>query len=90
VGAQRLPLSTIGFLLYLAPSLNFVLAVFLFREPFDLAQLVGFALIWSALALYTADMLRTGRRAAPAAHGAAAVPLPAEAPSARAPAKHPG
>jgi len=90
VGAQRLPLSTIGFLQYLAPSLNFVLAVFLFREPFDLAQLVGFALIWSALALYTADMLRTGRRAAPAAHGAAAVPLPAEAPSARAPAKHPG
>ncbi len=62
VGAQRLPLSTIAFLQYLAPSLNFLLAVFAFGEPFGVAQLVGFAFIWSALALYSADMLRAARR----------------------------
>jgi chloramphenicol-sensitive protein RarD len=63
VGAQRLPLATVGFLQYVAPSLNFLLAVFVFREPFDLAQLVGFALIWAALAIYSADMLHASRRA---------------------------
>lgn len=61
IGAQRLPLSTIGFLQYLAPSINFVLAVFLFREPFDAGQLAGFALIWAALAVYSVDMLRASR-----------------------------
>lgn len=67
VGAKRLPLSTVGFLQYIAPSLNFLLAVFAFREPFDGAQLVGFALIWSGLALYSADMLRASRQPAPLA-----------------------
>ncbi|AKU13767.1 DMT superfamily transporter [Azoarcus sp. CIB] len=61
IGAQRLPLSTIGFLQYLAPSINFVLAVFVFREPFDAGQLAGFALIWAALAVYSVDMLRASR-----------------------------
>lgn len=61
VGAKRLPLSTVGFLQYLAPSLNFLLAVFVFREPFDTGQFVGFALIWAALAVYSVDMLRASR-----------------------------
>lgn len=63
IGAQRLPLSTIGFLQYLAPSLNFLLAVFVFREPFDAGQFTGFALIWGALAVYSVDMLRANRAA---------------------------
>ncbi len=58
VAARHLPLSTLGFLQYLAPSLNFLLAVFLFGEPFDAGHLVGFALIWVGLAVYTADMLK--------------------------------
>ncbi|PLX77193.1 MAG: EamA family transporter RarD [Azoarcus sp.] len=63
VGARRLPLATIGFLQYLAPSLNFLIAVLLFREPFDHGQLIGFLMIWAALAIYTVDMLRhTGDR----------------------------
>lgn len=62
VGAQRLPLSTVGFLQYIAPTLNFMLAVFVFREPFDGPQLLGFGLIWAALAVYSTDMLRTARR----------------------------
>jgi len=64
VGAKRLPLSTIGFLQYLAPSLNFLLAVFVFHEPFDAAQLIGFAMIWAALAIYSVDMLRSNRSTA--------------------------
>ncbi|MDX9886428.1 EamA family transporter RarD [Thauera sp.] len=64
VGARRLPLATVGFLQYIAPSLNFLVAVLLFREPFDTTQLVGFGLIWLALAVYSADLLRAGRRAA--------------------------
>lgn len=61
-GAQRLPLSTIGFLQYIAPTLNFVLAVFVFREPFDNLQLIGFGLIWAALAVYSLDMASAARR----------------------------
>ncbi|MBN8443491.1 MAG: EamA family transporter RarD [Thauera sp.] len=62
-GARRLPLATVGFLQFVAPSLNFLLAVLVFREPFDSGQLIGFALIWTALAIYSVDMLRTARAA---------------------------
>jgi len=65
VGARRLPLATVGFLQYLAPSLNFLVAVLVFREPLDATQLVGFALIWFALAVYSFDLLRAARRPAP-------------------------
>ena len=61
VGARRLPLATVGFLQYLAPSLNFALAIWVFREPFDATQLIGFVLIWAALAIYSIDMVRTAR-----------------------------
>lgn len=61
VGAKRLPLATVGFLQFIAPSLNFLLAVLVFHEPFDSGQLIGFVLIWTALAIYSADMLRTTR-----------------------------
>jgi chloramphenicol-sensitive protein RarD len=56
--ARRLRLSTLGFLQYLAPSLQFVQAVTLFGEPFEPAQQVCFAAIWSALALVSFDSLR--------------------------------
>lgn len=62
VGAKRLPLATVGFLQFIAPSLNFMLAVLVFREPFDSAQLIGFVLIWVALAIYSVDMARVARR----------------------------
>lgn len=60
-GARRLPLSTIGFLQYLAPSLQFLLAVGVFREAFTLDHLAAFLLIWTALAIFT----REGRRSQP-------------------------
>jgi chloramphenicol-sensitive protein RarD len=61
-GARRLPLSTVGFLQYLSPSLQFLLAVALFREPFTLWHLGAFVFIWAGLAVFTAG---TRRPAAP-------------------------
>lgn len=61
IGAKRLPLATIGFLQFVAPSLNFLVAVLVFHEPFDRTQLIGFALIWTALAVYCADMVNASR-----------------------------
>lgn len=58
IGARHLPLATIGFLQYVGPTINLLLAVFVFGETFDQAQLVSFGLIWVALAIYSADMVR--------------------------------
>jgi chloramphenicol-sensitive protein RarD len=58
LGARRLYLSTIGLLQYIAPSCMFILAVFLFHEPFSSAQVVTFIFIWTALAIYSADSVR--------------------------------
>jgi chloramphenicol-sensitive protein RarD len=66
-GAKRLPLATVGFLQFIAPSINFLLAVLVFREPFDSGQLIGFVMIWIALAIYSVDMLRSARAGAVAA-----------------------
>jgi chloramphenicol-sensitive protein RarD len=51
--AQKLPLSTLGFLQYLAPSITFALAIALYDEPFGRAQALAFGLVWAALALFT-------------------------------------
>lgn len=53
--ARRLKLTTIGILQYIGPSGHFLLAVFVYGEPLNPAQLITFACIWSALALYTFD-----------------------------------
>lgn len=57
--AQRLRYSTLGFFQYIGPSIMFVLAVFIYNEPLQLERLVTFGIIWSALALYSYDALRT-------------------------------
>jgi len=59
--ARLLPLSTMGFLQYVAPSGHFLLAVFAFGEPFTTAHLVTFACIWTALAIFTRDQFRMVR-----------------------------
>jgi len=66
VGARALPLSTLGFLQYLSPSLQFLLAVFVFREPFTTAHAAAFAFIWAALAILTWDLRRRLRHEPPA------------------------
>jgi chloramphenicol-sensitive protein RarD len=56
-GARRLPLSVLGLLQYISPSMQFLLGVWMFHEAFSPLRLVGFLLIWSALALYAAEGL---------------------------------
>lgn len=63
-GAKRIRLSTLGLLQYLAPSVQLVLGVFVYREPFARDRVLSFAFIWAALALYTADNLLAQRRSA--------------------------
>jgi chloramphenicol-sensitive protein RarD len=46
---QRIPLSLLGVLQYIAPTMQFLLGVLLYREPFTPAQFVGFAMVWAAL-----------------------------------------
>jgi chloramphenicol-sensitive protein RarD len=54
-GVRRIPLSLLGFLQYIAPSLQFLLGVWLYHEPLSSDRLIGFALIWLALALYSLE-----------------------------------
>lgn len=60
-GARRINLSTVGFLQYIAPTLTFLSAVFLFGEPFGQAQLITFTCIWTALFIFTVDAFRATR-----------------------------
>lgn len=62
-GARRLPLATLGVVQYVSPSLQFLLGVFLFKEPMDAHRLVAFGFIWSALVVYSAEGLWQARRA---------------------------
>jgi chloramphenicol-sensitive protein RarD len=55
VAARSLPMATLGLLQYASPSIQFLIGVTLFDEPFSLTRLVGFVLIWLALALYSVD-----------------------------------
>jgi chloramphenicol-sensitive protein RarD len=57
-GARRIRMSTLGLLQYLAPSIQFVIGVWLFGEPFTGARMTGFCLIWAALAVYSLEGLR--------------------------------
>ena len=70
-GARRVPLSTMGFLQYITPSILALMGVFLYGETFAGPRAVGFVLIWVALVLYTMEGLWAGRRAAAAARAAA-------------------
>ena len=60
--ASRIPLSTLGVLQYLAPTMQFVLGITLFDEPLPAVKLLGFVLVWCAVALFTIDLLRHGRQ----------------------------
>jgi chloramphenicol-sensitive protein RarD len=61
-GAKRLRLSTIGFFQYLGPSLMFIFAITLYHEPIVWQKWLTFALIWSALGLFSWDALRHNRQ----------------------------
>lgn len=57
--ARRLPLITVGFFQYLAPTLTFLLATLVYGEAFTTAWAITFAFIWSGLAVFSIDSLRT-------------------------------
>jgi chloramphenicol-sensitive protein RarD len=63
--ARRLPLSRLGFLQYLSPSIQLLLAVFLYREPLTLERLMAFLCIWSGVAILLARQLRETLRPLP-------------------------
>lgn len=61
-GARRVPLSTIGLLQYISPTIQFLLGVFVFGEVFTWQRLIGFSVIWIALIIYSADGLMNYRQ----------------------------
>ncbi|MBC8445455.1 MAG: EamA family transporter RarD, partial [Rhodospirillaceae bacterium] len=62
LAAKRLRLSTVGFFQYIAPTGHFLLAVFLYNEPFTDAHKITFGVIWLALAIYSVDSVIAHRR----------------------------
>ncbi|WP_100333157.1 EamA family transporter RarD [Bacillus alkalisoli] len=61
-GAKRIPLSMVGLLQYLAPTISLLLGVFLYNEPFTKIHLIAFMCIWTALTIYTLTVTKLGAR----------------------------
>ena len=59
--AKHLPLSLVGFMQYLTPSIQFALALLVFHEPMSQVRWIGFALVWLGLVVLTADLTRRAR-----------------------------
>mgnify|MGYP005749504709 CR=1 FL=1 len=60
-GAKRIPLSMVGLLQYLAPTISLILGVFLYNEPFTKIHLIAFMCIWAALTIYTLTITKVLR-----------------------------
>ena len=63
--AQRIPLSLVGILQYIAPTLQFLIGVTIYREPLGVARLAGFALVWLALVVFAVEGLAHRRTSHP-------------------------
>jgi chloramphenicol-sensitive protein RarD len=57
LAAKRLKLSTVGMMQYIGPTLQFLIAIFIFKEAFTMSHAVAFGFIWTALLIFTADSL---------------------------------
>ncbi len=57
-GARRTTFSTVGFMQYISPSSSFILAIFIYHEPFSFGKLFTFIMIWAALIFYTIDLVQ--------------------------------
>ena len=62
-GVRRIPMTTLGILQYVAPTIQFLLGALLYHEPFGTPQLIGFGGVWLALAIYTIESVIAQRRA---------------------------
>ncbi len=58
IAATRIPLSTLGFIQYLSPTIQLLIGIFVFSEPFDTAYLISFGLVWTGLGIYTYSVIR--------------------------------
>lgn len=63
--ARRIPLSLLGLLQYIGPTLQLMVGVWVYHEPFSATRIAGFALIWGALALYSAESFWRNRKTRP-------------------------
>jgi chloramphenicol-sensitive protein RarD len=77
---RRVPLSVVGLLQYIAPTLQFLLGVFFFNEAFDRDRAIGFACIWVALVIFAVDGLLRTRRVTPPATPRSPATAPPAAP----------
>jgi chloramphenicol-sensitive protein RarD len=59
--ARRVPFTLLGPMQYIVPTINFLLGVFLYHEPLEASQIVGFALVWIGLIIFTVDSVRAVR-----------------------------
>jgi chloramphenicol-sensitive protein RarD len=66
--AKQIPLNMVGVLQYLAPTIQFLIGVFIYREPFDHTRLIGFGIVWLALVIFWVENI--------VAHRAPAQPVP--------------
>jgi chloramphenicol-sensitive protein RarD len=61
-GARLIPMSTLGLLQYISPSMQLLIGIWVYHEPFSTDRLIGFVIIWGALILYSAEGLWRGYR----------------------------
>ncbi|MEM8617430.1 MAG: EamA family transporter, partial [Pseudomonadota bacterium] len=73
IAAKRLRLSTIGMMQYIGPTLQFLISIYLFREPFSSLHAVAFGFIWIALIIFSLDSVRGDAKARRLARAAASV-----------------
>jgi len=59
--AKQIPLTIVGLLQYIAPTLQFLIGVFLYKEPFDFSHLIGFAIVWLALIIFVVENYLSNR-----------------------------
>jgi len=59
--AKQIPLTVVGLLQYIAPTLQFLIGVFVYKEPFDLAHFIGFAIGWVALIIFAVESYLANR-----------------------------
>jgi len=59
--ATRIPLSTMGFIQYLSPTLQLIIGLMVFREPFSAVYLASFGLVWIGLMIFSISLMRDYR-----------------------------
>jgi chloramphenicol-sensitive protein RarD len=63
LAARRIPLATVGTLMYLTPTMQFLWGVLVVRERMPSSEWIGFSLVWAALVIFTVDLWMASRRA---------------------------